>query len=199
MTPFILNNGNLVSNFIAEETLSSADASYGFAWALKKFKTHRIIYHSGWTGTSITKLPDDSLTVILFTNLTGGFNPDNLARHVAALYVPESFYSDMPTIKDPAPSTTLLVKQQIINMSSGTLDSAAFTISFKKSLSPALANFSKLTKKYGSLQSLKFIESEKLTENKTKLFYQANYTNGVLYCQITMTDENKIDFIAVEK
>lgn len=198
-SPFILNNGNTVSNFIAGKTLISADASYGYAWAIKKFKNHRIIYHSGWTGTSITKLPDDSLTVILFTNLTGGFNPDNLARHVAALYVPGSFFSNTPPIKDPSPSTTLLVKEQITKMNNGTFDSTAFTNSFKKDLYPSLSNYNELIKNYGFIQSLEYYGSDKFIEKQIKLFYRANYANGILYYQITMTDGKKIDFISVEK
>jgi len=198
-TPFVLNNGNSVSNFIAEGTLSSADASYGFAWAIRKFKNHRVIYHSGWTGTAITKLPDDSLTVILFTNLTGGFSPDNLARHVAALYSPESFYPDMPAIKDPSPLTTLFVREQISKMSSGTFDSTAFTSTYRENLPTALAKFSISTKTLGAFQSLEFIGNEKITGKKAILFYKASYTNGILYYQITMIDGKKIDFISVDR
>jgi CubicO group peptidase (beta-lactamase class C family) len=198
-TPYVLNNGNIVSNFIQGKTLNWADASYGYAWALRSLKNHRIIYHSGWTGTSITKLPDDSLTVLLFTNLHGGFNPDNLARYIAALYVPQSFYSGMPVINDPSPSTTLLIKEQILKMSSGTFDSATFTRNCIEGLLPAISGYSKSIQNMGSLQSLEFINSEILDRKKTKLFYKANYTNGVLHYQITMNDARKIDFVSVEK
>ena len=75
-SPFILNNGAQISRFEHGPTLYWADASYGYGWFVQKFRNHRIIYHGGWTGTSITKLPDDGVTIILFTNLTGGFDPD---------------------------------------------------------------------------------------------------------------------------
>jgi CubicO group peptidase (beta-lactamase class C family) len=197
-TPFALSDGSLVSNLIHEENLYWADASYGYAWAIRKFKNHRIIYHAGFTGTSITKLPDDSLTVILFTNLTGGFNPDAIARHIAAFYIPGSFFKDMFAGKDPYPATTHILKEQINKIGSGTIDSTAFSIDFLDALTPALPGFSKKVQKLGSLQSLEYLDSEKEMNKKIKIFYKANYTNGVLYYQVSMTKEKKIDFISVE-
>jgi CubicO group peptidase (beta-lactamase class C family) len=197
-TPFALNDGSLVSNLIHEENLYLADASYGYAWAIRKFKNHRIIYHAGFTGTSITKLPDDNLTVVLFTNLTGGFNPDAIARHIAAFYIPGSFFKDMVAGKDPYPATTHIIKEQINKIGSGTIDSTAFSIEFLDALAPAVPGFSKRVQKLGSLQSLEYLDSEKEMNKKMKIFYKANYTNGVLYCQVSMTKEKKIDFISVE-
>jgi hypothetical protein len=34
---------------------------------------------------------------------------------------------------------------------------------------------------------------------KNKMFYKATYLNGILYYQVTITKENKIDFISIEK
>lgn len=198
-TPFALNDGSFVSNLIHEKNLFWADASYGYAWGIRKFKNHRIIYHAGFTGTSITRLPEDSLTVILFTNLTGGFHPDELARDIAGLYVPKSSIKKIVATKDPSPSTTIFLKEQINKISRGTIDSTAFTTDLAKALTPALSGFSKRLQKWGSLQSLEYLDSEKELNKNTKLFYKANYSNGVLYYQVSLTKNRKIDFISVEK
>jgi CubicO group peptidase (beta-lactamase class C family) len=197
-TPFILNEGNPVSAFVHMESFTWGDASYGYAWVNRKFKNHRIIYHSGWTGTSITRLPDDNLTVILFTNLHGDFNPDEIARHISALYIPASFYSEKPSMKDPNPATTLFLKEQISKLSTGTIDSIAFTNDIAKALSPALPDFRKRINNLGSLQSFEYLETEKELNNKSKIFYKATYLNGILYYQITITKEKKIDFLSIE-
>lgn len=198
-TPFVLNDGNQVSNLVHETELYSADASYGYAWAIRKFKNHRIIYHSGWTGTSITRLPDDSLTIVLFTNLTGGFNPNEMARRIAGLYIPGSSFHGMAPGKESNTETTQLLKDQINKMSSGAFDPAAFTIDFARVFIPTLPRFSIGVQKLGSLQSLEYLSSEKETNKETKMFYKANYTNGVLYYQVSMTKEMKINFLSVER
>ncbi len=42
---------------------------YGFAWGLEQLSSHRVITHTGITGTEYTRLLDDKLTVIMLTNL----------------------------------------------------------------------------------------------------------------------------------
>jgi CubicO group peptidase (beta-lactamase class C family) len=42
---------------------------YGFGWEIERMGDHRLITHSGVTGTEYTRLPDDHLTVIILSNL----------------------------------------------------------------------------------------------------------------------------------
>jgi CubicO group peptidase (beta-lactamase class C family) len=65
--------------------------NYGFGWFIDGIRGHRIIEHEGeWQGfaTQISRYVDDKLTIVVLTNLAGA-NPDEIAHHVAGLYVPE--------------------------------------------------------------------------------------------------------------
>jgi CubicO group peptidase (beta-lactamase class C family) len=42
---------------------------YGFGWGIYQILGHRVITHTGITGTEYTRLQDDKLTVIVLTNL----------------------------------------------------------------------------------------------------------------------------------
>jgi CubicO group peptidase (beta-lactamase class C family) len=46
---------------------------YGFGWEIENAHGHRVITHTGMTGTEYTRFPDDKLTVIVLTNL--GYRP----------------------------------------------------------------------------------------------------------------------------
>lgn len=200
-TPFLLNNGSAISNLHQEKRLIDADASYGFGWELQEFKGYKIVYHSGFTGTSITKLPDENLTVILFSNLTdrGGYSANVLARHIAAFYVPESSPFGLKPKKDSSPDTIKLIEQQIKNLNKGVIESGAFTPEFLKLLTPALADYNGRIKRLGLFQSLEFLENVKVSDKKSRLYYKGNYENGVLFYQLTLTADKKIDFISVER
>ncbi len=45
---------------------------YGFAWNTWRNNGRRVLDHTGITGTQITRLPDDSITVVVLTNLGTG-------------------------------------------------------------------------------------------------------------------------------
>ncbi len=64
--------------------------SYGFGWQLVTVNGHRIVIHGGTlTGfrSSLMRLPDDKLTVIVLTNVSNA-NPALIARKIAAFYLP---------------------------------------------------------------------------------------------------------------
>jgi CubicO group peptidase (beta-lactamase class C family) len=64
---------------------------YGFGWFIDSIRGHRIIEHEGeWQGfaTQISRYVDDKLTIVVLTNVADA-TPDEIAHHVAGLYVPE--------------------------------------------------------------------------------------------------------------
>jgi CubicO group peptidase (beta-lactamase class C family) len=63
-TPAKLNNGD--------------SYPYGFGWELEKAHGHRVITHTGITGTEYTRFPDAKLTVIVLTNLGYRFGGDEI-------------------------------------------------------------------------------------------------------------------------
>lgn len=66
---------------------------YGFGWVLGRRGRHRLISHTGITGTQYSRFPDDGLTVIVLTNLgrrvsaPGAVNPFGLTVGVAGYYI----------------------------------------------------------------------------------------------------------------
>jgi CubicO group peptidase (beta-lactamase class C family) len=63
------------------------DANYGFAWEINTQNGHRVIEHSGaWQGFTcdISRYADDSLTVVVLTNLDAA-RPDYMAHVIAGL------------------------------------------------------------------------------------------------------------------
>lgn len=65
-------------------------AHYGFAWSIDAIKGHKVIEHGGaWQGFTcdISRYVDDSLTVVVLTNLAGA-RPGPMAHIIAGLVVP---------------------------------------------------------------------------------------------------------------
>jgi D-alanyl-D-alanine carboxypeptidase len=93
-TPVRLNDGSL--------------RAYGFGWFVTERRGHRLIDHTGITGTQFTRFPDDGLTVIVLTNLgylLGGqeVDPWGISHGVAGLYLPGLLLSEVG--KEPDPDT----------------------------------------------------------------------------------------------
>jgi hypothetical protein len=65
-------------------------ANYGFAWSINAVNGHKVIEHGGaWQGFTcdISRFVDDSLTVVVLTNLAGA-RPGPIAHMVAGLVSP---------------------------------------------------------------------------------------------------------------
>jgi D-alanyl-D-alanine carboxypeptidase len=67
---------------------------YGFGWGLGQRRGHRFTSHTGITGTQYSRFPDESLSVIVLTNLgrrisgSEAVNPFGLTFGVAGFYIP---------------------------------------------------------------------------------------------------------------
>jgi CubicO group peptidase (beta-lactamase class C family) len=72
---------------------------YGFGWEVRRKLGHRIIDHTGITGTEYARYPDDNLTVIVLTNLgkrsveSREVRAWGLTTGVARLFIPDLFFS----------------------------------------------------------------------------------------------------------
>ncbi len=64
---------------------------YGFGWQVEERSGHVLLRHTGITGTEIVRAPEDTLTVIVLTNLGRGFggeaNSWGIAREIAQALV----------------------------------------------------------------------------------------------------------------
>lgn len=71
---------------------------YGFGWEVWRQGRHRIQRHTGFTGTEIVRLPDDTLTVVVLTNLGAEYDSVNswgIALDIAAMMISD-LHGDTP-------------------------------------------------------------------------------------------------------
>ena len=85
--------------FTPARLINGEEVPYGFGWYILPFRGHTEITHDGGFrtgfGTTIARYPDDSLTVVVLTNLQG-WHTYSIARGVAAFYDPD--YRPIPAM-----------------------------------------------------------------------------------------------------
>lgn len=88
---------------------------YGFGWVITQFHGHKVIEHSGaWQGFTcdISRYPDDSLTVVVLTNLDAGHSSPEVIAHVAAGMVePALMPAKLAAIADNDPDVANAVRK----------------------------------------------------------------------------------------
>jgi CubicO group peptidase (beta-lactamase class C family) len=110
-TVYPLNNGN------------PNGASYGFAWEIDKQNGHKRIHHNGsWQGftTNISRYPDDSLTVVVLTNLDSGHaDPDTMAHVIAGLVESTLLPAKLVAIPDTQPAIAAALAKTLDELVAG--------------------------------------------------------------------------------
>jgi CubicO group peptidase (beta-lactamase class C family) len=99
-------------------------AGYGFAWSIGAQDGHKRIEHGGaWQGftCTISRYPDDSLTVVVLTNLEAGYsNPGLIAHVVAGLVNPALTAAKLEAIADNHPELAERLKKLLDEIVAGT-------------------------------------------------------------------------------
>jgi CubicO group peptidase (beta-lactamase class C family) len=98
-------------------------AGYGFAWDIGAQDGHERIEHGGaWQGFTcrISRYPDDSLTVVVLTNLEAGYsNPGVIAHVVAGLVDPALTAPKLEAIADNQPELAERLKKLLDEIVAG--------------------------------------------------------------------------------
>jgi CubicO group peptidase (beta-lactamase class C family) len=98
-------------------------AGYGFAWFIGDQNHHKRIEHGGaWQGFTcvISRYPDDSLTVVVLTNLDAGHaNPGIIAHVIAGMVVPPLTPAKLAAIPDNDPSIAAKVSKLLDQIVAG--------------------------------------------------------------------------------
>ncbi len=121
------------------------------------------MYHAGYTGTSIFRLHDDSLTVIYFSNLSDeltDYDPDVIASKIASYYVTNSSFYLMQSRKDPDTQQTNYLQNVIGNLTKENVDSTAFTSAYFALLKHTLRTLEQRTQQLGEFKSLEYLDSD---------------------------------------
>jgi hypothetical protein len=98
-------------------------SNYGFGWDINKIKGHKVIQHGGaWQGFTcdISRYTDDSLTVVILTNLgSGNSRPGQIGRVVAGLVIPDLMPAKLVAIEDKQPELLASLKMLLDQLATG--------------------------------------------------------------------------------
>lgn len=103
---------------------SGASYTYGFGWELGERRGHRMITHTGITGTEYTRFPDERLTVVVLTNLgvrigATGVNSWGLTKGVAGRFVPGLLFTPLKERPDAEPVLTRELREFLGSLARG--------------------------------------------------------------------------------
>ncbi|MEP7325147.1 MAG: serine hydrolase domain-containing protein, partial [Gemmatimonadota bacterium] len=87
----------------------------GLGWFLEPFNGRWMAMHEGSTGTALLLVPEDSVVVVVLTNLeqTSGSDAIGLARDIANLYDPALDWWSIPPRPDPDSAFTRRVEAEL--------------------------------------------------------------------------------------
>lgn len=180
-TPVTLNNGRTYP--------------YGFGWEVKEQRGHRVVGHTGITGTEIRRFPGDSLTVIVLTNLgsygipeTRAANPWGITTRVAGFYVSDLVYRP---IEDREPEFTAIIKDLHVRRVEESWDKTLFAPEYWTQLKPALGDIANFLKSFGPLQSVVLVERKQ--DGEDQLYrYRLIYKDRSLIMPVVRNKAGKI-------
>jgi CubicO group peptidase (beta-lactamase class C family) len=98
-------------------------AGYGFGWNIGDANGHRLIEHGGaWQGFTcdISRFPDDSLTVVILTNLDAGHaRPELFAHFIAGVADPPLAPKKLAAIEDTHPELLVPLRKLLDRLAGG--------------------------------------------------------------------------------
>jgi CubicO group peptidase (beta-lactamase class C family) len=103
---------------------SGGSFPYGFGWSLDERRAHRMITHTGITGTEYTRFPDEELTVIVLTNLgrhigTTEVNSWGITTGVAGRFIPSLHLSPLKEQPEIHSELTQRLRNFLSNIAKG--------------------------------------------------------------------------------
>jgi D-alanyl-D-alanine carboxypeptidase len=144
-----------------------SQTAYGFGWQLSSRRGHKIVGHSGITGTYILRVPDMRLTVIVLTNLgrwtssgSHGADAGRIALEVASLVEPGLRLTPMT---DPDPQLTRKLYGVFVKLAGGTVDAALVSPSVAKEVADNRDGVVQFFSRLGALRSIELLDRS--TEN----------------------------------
>jgi CubicO group peptidase (beta-lactamase class C family) len=182
------------------KALRVASVLYGLGWFLEPFAGHRAVYHAGSTGTGLYLAPDDSLAVVVLTNLeqVAGSDPVGIARDIAAVYATWLRWMETPARPDPDPAFTERVKGQLWAVASGQADSTAYSAGFWRSLRPSLPAQRRGLEQYGPPRALIHLSTDAIG-TEWLVQWRAEYAELMLLVKGIRDSEGRIDYLVVRQ
>lgn len=188
-TPVKLNNGG---SYV-----------YGFGWVIDEKRGHRMITHTGVTGTEYTRFPDHKLTVIVLTNLHVPIgrttsNAWGLTKGVAGHFIPDFLLNSLKEQPGMHPELTQKLRE-LLSKFSKREDSPLITPGLRAILSPNTGGT--LSRRLEELQSFNFLTCdeikgrvfERLSAQISRICYYKMVTKSeTRYYTFALTSDDKV-------
>jgi len=209
-TASVLSRPSLAAMWTQVTLNDGSRRPYGFGWFVTERRGHRLIDHSGITGTQFSRFPDDHLTVIALTNLgyrLGGEEVDawGLSQGVAGLYLPGLLLSGVAKEPDPDAARTQRLRAFLERLGRGE-DSADALPGLTAALRPNMAEIKRvLGKRIAELRSFTYITTDARGANAERLgvpirevvHYQMVTASETRYYTFWLTTDGHVaDFIS---
>jgi CubicO group peptidase (beta-lactamase class C family) len=177
-----------------------ATAPYGFGWGVDKINGHRRISHGGGiTGfsTFISRFPDDGLTVVVLTNMSGGA-AGAMTAGIAGIVVPALAPPAQKAIEDKDATTTAFLKKMITEAAGGTADPESLTPSFRTFLLPdRIKDGPQMMGRHGPLNAFDLVEETTRDGNRVRA-YRATFGTTPIRCTFVLSPDGKIAGLRIE-
>ena len=165
---------------------------YGFGWALDRYRGVRVVLHSGYSGMGIVVLPEQRISIIVFTNLDNRFGTDaqGLALGIAGIYEPKISLLTMPHKSDPDPSRMKRIQDELVRLVRGEPDYGQYARALFPGIQEGVIAFATRAPHLGALQSFSFLEER---DDEKLIYYRADFANGRLFLRVGFDSAGKID------
>jgi D-alanyl-D-alanine carboxypeptidase len=200
----VLNPASLAQLWTAGRLASGFPVLYGFGWFLDDRRGHRVLSHTGLTGTEYSRYPDEKLSVIVLTNLgqwlgpeTAAANPWGLTHGVAGRYEPGLLLSTVAQQPDPRPAATKEIADMLAAVARGE-DSELMLPYLRTLVRPAREVFANRLK---TQQSFTLIACDELPSGATgrrghpiarRCYYKAVNATETRYYTMWITADGKV-------
>jgi len=175
---------------------------YGFGWRITEIRGHRLIAHSGQTagfGASVTRLPDDDLTVIALTNLGENGMGTLIAQGVAKIYLPSISLKKMKAQPDPDPLIKQKLSTALTERLANRFNPEVLTANLIRSLSTERNRVinERLTT-FGNIKNLTFVGRD-VNEKITIYRYKAETSKRIFLWRFGLDPDGKISEMVLEE
>jgi CubicO group peptidase (beta-lactamase class C family) len=160
----VLKQSSLEEMWLPVKLNSGGSFPYGFGWSMDERRGHRMITHTGITGTEYTRFPDDELTVIVLTNLgrhigTTEVNAWGITTGVAGRLIPNLLLSSVKEQPEINAKLTQTLRSFLANIAKGE-DTPLMTPGLRVRRSGA--SVANIAKRLEELDSFTFLTAMKL-------------------------------------
>jgi hypothetical protein len=199
----VVNQSSLEQMWTSVKLNSEGSFPYGFGCGLDERRGHRMITHTGITGTEYTRFPDDKLTVIVLTNLgrhigTTGVDAWGIAQGVAGRFIPSLLLSSLKEQPETNVELTESLREFLSMLARGE-DTSMMTPGLRALIAPATSDIIKA--RLNNLESFAFLRCDeaggRVLERMGAQISQSCYYKMVAgtetrYYVFRLTSENKV-------